>query len=414
MLIASIVKEIKLLSRDLHGVAVLFVMPVLFMLIMSAALSNEDELNHRSNIVFIGEKDSKLNQDFVKALQAENLAVQQAAPSELADFQTALQQGRFELLVVNPNGSKTALTDEKPLQLWLNPSVDRSWLLGMKGVLQKHYTEERLAHFLDGNHVTLENNKRAPIKKIQNKVNEDLDKKFAEINDYLDKDLWEEVYLNRQGTQVTKPNSVQHSVPAWLIFGMFFIMIPLSNVMAMERQTNTITRLRMARASAWKLIVSKLVPYFVINQLQFAGMVALGYFVLPHLNMPAFELSGGLLSYAALSSAVSLAALGYGLLVSVIARTTEHAVVLGGGGIIIMAALGGIMVPVYVMPEVMQTVSQFSPMGWALTAFQNLLLNHYSLMQIHTQLLLLAGFGVAALTVAALLYRHQLRTQVRF
>ena len=67
--------------------------------------------------------------------------------------------------------------------------------------------------------------------------------------------------------------------------------------------------------------------------------------------MPAFTLSGSWLPYIVLSSAVSLAALGYGLLISVVARTTEHAVVLGGGGIIIMAAIGGIMVPVYVMPE---------------------------------------------------------------
>ena len=90
-------------------------------------------------------------------------------------------------------------------------------------------------------------------------------------------------------------------------------------------------------------------------------MVALGYFVLPALDMPAFTLSGNWLPYFVLSAAVSLAALGYGLLISVLARTTEHAVVLGGGGIIIMAAIGGIMVPVYVMPEIMQTISQFSP-----------------------------------------------------
>ena len=132
-------------------------------------------------------------------------------------------------------------------------------------------------------------------------------------------------------------------------------MIPLSNVMAMERQTNTLTRLRMARASALSLIIAKLIPYFLINQLQFVGMVALGYFVLPALDMPAFTLSGNWLPYFVLSAAVSLAALGYGLLISVLARTTEHAVVLGGGGIIIMAAIGGIMVPVYVMPEIMQT-----------------------------------------------------------
>ena len=413
MLIASILKELRLLSRDLHGVTVLFIMPILFMLIMSAALSNDNTLSNRSEIVLLSE-DNAINRDFLTALEGEKLAIKQADIRELETYQQALQAGEFDLLMVNPNADKTKLDEEQALQLWLNPSVDRSWLLGVKGVLQKHYSKLRVNNYLADNHITLENNKRKQIKEIQNKVNKELDSKFAQINNYLAKDLWQEIYVNRQGKEVTKPNSVQHSVPAWLIFGMFFIMIPLSNVMAMERQTNTLTRLRMARASAFSLIIAKLIPYFLINQLQFVGMIVLGYFVLPALNMPAFSLSGEWWHYAVLSGAVSLAALGYGLLVSVIARTTEHAVVLGGGGIIIMAAIGGIMVPVYVMPEIMQTISQFSPMGWGLSGFQNLLLNQSELSQIANSLWKLTVFGTISLGLAAMIYQRQLTTQARF
>lgn len=414
MLITSIFKELRLLSRDLHGVAVLFMMPILFMLIMSAALSNDNELSQEAPIVLLSSPNQPLNADFLQALKDEELNVQQGKLAELKAFQEDLQAGKFSLLIANLNEKTTALSEDKPLQLWLNPSVDRGWLLGVKGVLQKHYTQLRLEQYMADNKITLKNNKQKQIKEIEKKVNQDLDKKFAQINDYLVKELWQEVYLNRQGKEVAKPNSVQHSVPAWLIFGMFFIMIPLSNVMAMERQTNTITRLRMARASAFQLIIAKLIPYFMINQLQFVGMIALGYLVLPQLDMPAFTLSGDWLPYAVLSSAVSLAALGYGLLVSVVARTTEHAVVLGGGGIIIMAAIGGIMVPTYVMPDIMQTIAQWSPMGWALSGFQNLLLNQYELSQIANELGKLTAFGLTALGLAALIYQHQLKTQVRF
>lgn len=414
MLIASILKELRLLSRDLHGVAVLFMMPILFMLIMSIALSNDNELSQTSPIVLLSESNSFLNNDLVIALQNENFHIEQAELSELPQYKTELQAGKFDLIIANPNTNLTALSNEQPLQLWLNPSVDRSWLSGVKGVLQKHYTELRLKNYLVGNHITLENNEDEQIKVIEDKVNRVLNEKFAQINDYLGKNLWQESYLNRQGSEVAKPNSVQHSVPAWLIFGMFFIMIPLSNVMAMERQTNTITRLRMARASAFSLITAKLIPYFLINQLQFVGMIALGYFVLPKLDMSAFSIVGEGWHYAVLAACVSLSALGYGLLVSVIARTTEHAVVLGGGGIIIMAAIGGIMVPTYVMPEMMQTVAEFSPMGWALSAFQSLLLNHADLSQIANYLWKLTACGLAMLGLAAVVYQYQLKTQVRF
>lgn len=96
-------------------------------------------------------------------------------------------------------------------------------------------------------------------------MDEKNDEQFAAVRSFLDKKMLEEHYLSAGNGTVEKPNAVQHSVPAWLIFGMFFIMIPLSNVMALERQTNTITRLRLARASASGLIAAKLVPYFLIN-----------------------------------------------------------------------------------------------------------------------------------------------------
>lgn len=194
---------------------------------------------------------------------------------------------------------------------------------------------------------------------------------------------------------------------------MFFIMIPLSNVMAMERQTNTLTRLRMAQASAGSLL-AKLVPYFLINQLQFAGMLLIGRYLLPLLGIDAFTLNGSIWPYALLSCAISLAALGYGLLVSVLAKTTEQAVVLGGGGIIIMAALGGIMVS-RLCDARQHAHHQPKSRRWLglcrhFTAFAQ----RHGFAQVQHSMLLLVLFGAACLLLAAAVYRKQLKTQVRF
>ena len=403
MLFPSVIKEFKLLLRDLHGLAVLFVMPILFVLIMSAALSDSQENPLRdAKIVLAGSADSRLDENLFAALEGEGLNVRFVETHRLSAFQAALQRGETDLLLFNPNSEETPLDKERPLRLWLSPDTDRARLLAIKGMVEKHYTAERLNLYLDGSEVKLKG-KSPLVREVEKEANRQLDDKFAGINAYLEREAWQETYLNHGGKEVVRPNSVQHSVPAWLIFGMFFIMIPLSNVMAMERQTNTITRLRMARVPAGKLIAAKLIPYFLINQLQFAGMLALGRWVLPKLGMPALQLSGCLGVYAVLAAAVSLAALGYGLLVSVVARSTEHAVV-----------LGGIMVPTYVMPDIMQTVAQFSPMGWALSGFQTLLLRQAGLEQILPVLGRLAAFGLLTLTAAAAVYRGQLKKQVRF
>ena len=417
MTTSSLLKELKLLCRDLHGLAVLFVMPIAFMLIMSLALSRDQDPHTDSRIALVGAADDSVNTALAAALEKEQIHVTRMPSEKLTDAQNGLHDKRFQLVLLNPNPASGKIADNKALQIYVPPDTEPSWLAAVKGVLRQHYTQTRLDAYFDNNEgIKIDNKKlpRAIRKDIQKKVDEKNDEQFAAVRSFLDKKMLEEHYLSAGSGTVEKPNAVQHSVPAWLIFGMFFIMIPLSNVMALERQTNTITRLRLARASASGLIAAKLVPYFLINQLQFVGMLLLGRYLLPEIGVPALILNGSLVPYALLSAAVSAAALGYALLVSVCAKSTEHAVVLGGGGIILMAAIGGIMVPAHVMPETMQQLTWISPMAWGLKAFQELLLNRSGLDGISRYLILLSAFSATTLTAAVLVYRRQLQTQVRF
>ena len=417
MTTSSLLKELKLLCRDLHGLAVLFVMPIAFMLIMSLALSRDQDPHTDSRIALVGAADDSVNTALAAALEKEQIHVTRMSSEKLTDAQNGLHDKRFQLVLHNPNPASDKIADNKALQIYVPPDTEPSWLAAVKGVLRQHYTQTRLDAYFDNNDGIKIDNKKLPRsirKDIQKKVDEKNDEQFAAVRSFLDKKMLEEHYLSAGSGTVEKPNAVQHSVPAWLIFGMFFIMIPLSNVMALERQTNTITRLRLARASASGLIAAKLVPYFLINQLQFVGMLLLGRYLLPEIGVPALILNGSLVPYALLSAAVSAAALGYALLISVCAKSTEHAVVLGGGGIILMAAIGGIMVPAHVMPETMQQLTWISPMAWGLKAFQELLLNRSGLDGIGRYLLLLSAFSFTTLTAAVLVYRRQLQTQVRF
>lgn len=417
MIFASLIKELKLLGHDLHGLAVLFVMPVAFMLIMSVALSRDADPHADSRMALVGDSEWTVNTAWATALAVERIQVVRLPASRRAEAEAGLHDGRYQLALINPNSAQTPLAEEQPLQLLLTADADAAWLAAMKGVLRQHYTRARLdAYFAanDSDTVDVAALPAAVRAQVADTVRTQTRARFDAVGVYLERPVFVETYLSHGGLVVDKPNSVQHSVPAWLIFGMFFIMIPLSNVMALERQTNTLTRLRLARAPAHILVAAKLLPYFLINQLQFVLMLLLGRYALPHLGVPPLVLNGPWLPYALLAAAVSLAALGYALLVSVLAKSTEHAVVLGGGGIILMAALGGIMVPAYVMPDIMQALTRVSPMAWGLDAFQALLLKRADLTAIAADLQLLLLFAVICLGLAVALYRRQLRTQVRF
>ncbi|MDZ4776809.1 MAG: ABC transporter permease [Alphaproteobacteria bacterium] len=201
------------------------------------------------------------------------------------------------------------------------------------------------------------------------------------------------------------PSAVQQNVPAWLVFAIFFVAIPFSNTFVRERELGAHRRLRTTNVSAVTQFFGKLIPYFAINQLQVALMLAVGVFLVPLLGGEALQIRGSPVALILLSAAVSLAALGLALLIAVAARTTEQATMLSGLGNIVLAAVGGIMVPKFVMPAAMQDVAAWSPMAWGLDGFLDLLLRDGDTAAIAPELMKLGGFGAVALVVAWLIYR---------
>jgi ABC-2 type transport system permease protein len=69
----------------------------------------------------------------------------------------------------------------------------------------------------------------------------------------------------------------------------------------------------------------------------------------------------------------TLAATGYGIMLGTLSSTYEQASMFGPISIVIAAAIGGVMVPVYAMPKLMQNLSAFSPLEWGLGAFLDIL-----------------------------------------
>ena len=93
-------------------------------------------------------------------------------------------------------------------------------------------------------------------------------------------------------------------------------------------------------------------------------------------------------------------AVGLALLISAHARSFDHAAALGGGANIVLAALAGIMVPRPLMPAAMQTVSEWSPMGWALDSMQTVFLGAPDASQVLPKVSLLLSFACVCLLLS--------------
>jgi ABC-2 type transport system permease protein len=352
-------KEWLALSRDPHGLAVLFLLPAAFIVIMSLALSDvfRDGGLRPVDFAVVGADAARLADDI--AGEGFKLA---AAPASETAARELVRKGSPALVLVVPEG------------FGMDPAVKLKLLADPTLPLQQ------IAAFMQ---------------RVQGAA---LGVKSASPQLSL------EVVGNPRGG---KPSSVQQNVPAWLIFGMFCVVMPISALFIVERREGTLARLVGLRVPFSMLLLGKVGPFFVINLAQAALMLAAGRYLVPWLGGESLVLPGRWDLLAAVIAATSLAAIGWGLLVAVACRTPEQATVIGGVGNILAAALGGIMVPRFVMPESMQVWVELSPMAWALDGFHAVILRQGSAADIVAscvKLLLLA----AALLVAAL-WLHQRR-----
>jgi len=119
-----------------------------------------------------------------------------------------------------------------------------------------------------------------------------------------------------------------------------------------------------------------------------------------HVNWPALVL---------VVCAISAAAVSLALMLSCLVRTQAQASAVGPVLNVLMAALGGIMVPTFVMPAAMQTLAALSPMNWGLEALLTVLLRGGGVASAAPLLLRLLGFAALTMVAAWLLFKRNPR-----
>jgi ABC-2 type transport system permease protein len=208
------------------------------------------------------------------------------------------------------------------------------------------------------------------------------------------------------------PTSVQQNVPAWALFGIFFIVVPMAGCLIKERQDGTLMRLLSMPVSYLTLLSGKVIAYILVCLIQFVFILIIGKLVLPFLGTSMLEMGSSPIAVIMVLLSSILAATGYGIMLGSIAKTYEQASMFGAISVVIAAALGGVMVPVYAMPKVMQEISAFSPIAWGLDAFLDLFVQQGDIKTVFPETLLLLSFFVGTMLISWFYAFRQGRTGV--
>lgn len=386
-LYTTIIKDFRILFRDKIGLAIMFLMPVVLAIIIASVQNSTFELVNENRIPVLllnkdtgsiaGELEQALEQSGMFHVRKAPISTEPEALKEMVNTKDALvaivipDSYSREVMVKSKTVAANALKslelpvdslqgkdEQTALTMYYHPVLQLSFRQSIDGglqsalqIIQSKYIVQQLYYYI---------NEEAIPESLESQI-------IANQTPVLQEPV-------SKGNVKQIPNATQHNIPAWTIFAMFFIVISLGSSIVREKLNGSIIRLRTLPTSFSIAIISKQITYIAITILQAALIFAIGAWLFPLLQLPALNFPA---DKAALVIVVILSgwcAASFAICVGIFAGTQEQANGFGAVSIVLLAAIGGLLVPSFAMPASFQLIMRISPLHWCLEAFYGLFL----------------------------------------
>jgi len=410
-------KDLKLLVKDPGALALLFLMPLIFILVMSAAMSKAfDPKSGRIAVAVVDEDHGPFAQELIRALrETDGFAVAaetEGRPLDRAAAEQLIKARRQQVAVVIPAGLSSGLAalasgtrEAREIVLLVDPSLSPEVLTPLRGALsglsQQAAFRSLASGGLDQMFAALENRGIA----IPDDVKRQASSGVARMQS-----MGLALVALREAAPAgmeaeRRPNSVEQSVPGYTLLGLFFVAMQLAANIFEEKRLGTFRRLLAAPVPRWALMAGKLIAFVSINLIQVVLMFAIGVLVLPHAGLPGMSVGRHPECLALITIAAALAANSLGLFIAALARTPAQSIGLSLMIILTSSMIGGVMVPRFLMPDLMQKIGWLSPHTWALTAYQDVLMRGAGISAILPQAGVLLAFAAVFFAVGVWRFR---------
>ncbi|MFT3937049.1 MAG: ABC transporter permease [Chitinophagaceae bacterium] len=404
---ATILKDIRILTRDKVGLTLMFVMPVVLAIVITAIQNSTFELVNDNKVPLLlcnrdtGDASKQLVQAIEKIgmfqlkqvtqnetdkqitdrMHAKDALVAIIIPTNFsatinakAKMVSAKALNNFGVQQDSAKANTNGLSIE-PVTLFYHPVLQQSFRSSIDGALRSSLQIVENKQLLKNLYFAL-NEKELPASFEQEIVTNQ-----AKINS---------IPISRDGSR-NIPNATQHNIPAWTIFAMFFIVISLGSSVVREKLNGSFIRLKTLPTSYLVALLSKQIAYMAVTLIQTAAIFSIGVWLFPLIGLPGLNIPADKLGLFIVAVICGWCAVSYAICIGVFAQTQEQANGFGAVSIVLLAAIGGILVPSFAMPASFQGIMKISPLHWCLEAFYGLFLEGGKLKDVLLNILPLIG-----------------------
>ncbi len=412
---ATILKDLLILWRDKVGLIFMFAMPILLAIVITATQNSAFEVINKNKVpLILCNKDTgSTSKALITAI--EKVGMFQIKTVAITETENTIAKKMHEkdalIAIIIPTNFSSSINKKanatankalknfgvpsddttlvvnsilQPLTLLYHPVLQTSFRLSIQGALKSALQMVQSKQVLKSLYYSLNETE------LPDSIESEILNNQAAIN---------EIPISRNGSK-NIPNATQHNIPAWTIFAMFFVVISLGSSFVREKLNGSFVRLKTLPTNYLTALLSKQITYLLVTLLQAAAIFAIGIYLFPYLGLPQLNLPSDIIGLILVTIISGICAVSFAMCVGIFANTQEQANGIGAVSIVLMAAIGGLLVPSFAMPASFQNIIKLSPLYWCLQAFYGLFLEAGTFKDIVINILPLLGITITFQLIA--------------
>lgn len=385
---ATIQKDIRLLTRDKVGLTLMFAMPIILAILITSIQNSTFKLVNDNKVALLicNNDEGKISEQFITAVKESGMFELSFATSlsKEAEVITEMEKNNALVSISIPKDFSSQLETKAAVigtkiftELGLSTDTTQKEIPGIdpvsiyyQPVLQESFRQS-ISGAVKGALQLIEN--KQLIKHLYASVNENKNPEGLEKELASKQTGVLEIIAAKNGNR-NIPNATQHNIPAWTIFAMFFVVVSLGSSVVKEKLNGSFIRLKTLPTNYLVSMFSKQITYLFVTQLQVLVIFTIGIYLFPKIGLPALNLPEDLSALLIVSLICGWCAVSFAICIGTFAQTQEQANGFGAVAIVILAALGGLLVPSFAMPEAFKIPMKLSPLHWCLESYYGLFL----------------------------------------
>lgn len=345
-LITFIQKEFHHILRDTRSMLVLIGLPIVQLLIFGFAITTEVR---NANIAILDNSKDEITQDIITKIESSQYFDIDRTISTNEQIEKAFKSGKIKLAIVFQPNFQNELSHSNKAQVQI------------------------IADATDPNQATtLTNYISSIVMDYQNEMNKQNKLPYT---------------IKTEMRMLYNPQlkGAYTSVPG--VMGMILLLISAmmtSIAIVREKELGTMEILLVSPMKPWLVVISKVIPYFIISLVNVATILILSVFVL---GLP---IEGSLFLLIGSTIIYIFCALSLGILISTITETQQAAMLISLLGLMLpVVMLSGYAFPIANMPAILQVLSNLVPAKWYIIIVKNIMIKGIGVEQIWKEILIL-------------------------